>query len=251
MKTQSEIIHGDCLVQLQKMEANSIDAVITDPPYCSGGFTEAAKTLAQKQGVREHRIEEIEWFPSDNMTTVGIRYLIRELCLELDRVMKQNTSLLMFTDWRMVVNLVPVIESCGFQYRSLVVWDKNQMGLGNGFRPQHEIIMHFVKGKAIFHTKNVGNVLNIKRVKTKNKLHQTEKPTELLKKLLEVVTKAEDTVLDPFCGSGSMAETCLKMHRNFVGIEKAQVHFLTAKKRTEQVKTEIENNLFSDLNDTD
>ena len=118
------ILHGDCLVKLKELQSNSIDAVITDPPYCSGGFTEASRTLASKQGISENRTEDIEWFDSDNMTTVGITYLIRELCIELDRLMKPNTSLLMFTDWRMVVNLVPVIESCGFQYRNLIVWNK-------------------------------------------------------------------------------------------------------------------------------
>ena len=46
------ILHGDCLVKLKELQSNSIDAVITDPPYCSGGFTEASRTLASKQGIR-------------------------------------------------------------------------------------------------------------------------------------------------------------------------------------------------------
>lgn len=239
------ILHGDCLVKLKELQSNSIDAVITDPPYCSGGFTEASRTLASKQGIREHRTEDIEWFASDNMTTVGITYLIRELCLELDRLMKPDTSLLMFTDWRMVVNLVPVIESCGFQYRNLIVWNKGQMGMGNGFRPTHEIIMHFVKGKATFYTKDVGNVLSVKRLNTADKVHQTEKPTELLAKLLKVVTKKGQTVLDPFCGSASMGETCVKLGRNFIGVEKSSVHYQTAVTRMEEVVRNEQGSLFN------
>lgn len=240
------MIHlGDCLEKLRELPDESVEAVITDPPYCSGGFNEAQKQLAKGQGLRTETIDEIGWFFSDNMSTGGITWLMRHVGLELFRVMKPSASLLMFTDWRMLINLAPVIESCGFQYRALIVWDKGSPGLGNGFRPQHELIILFVKGSAQFFDNSTGNVLRSQRMSPQKRIHQTEKPTDLLAKLLKVTTKEGDTVLDPFFGSGSLGEACLKMNRKFIGIEKSKFYVQEATRRIEGVKANIDTSLFS------
>ena len=239
-----EVMHRDCLEALETVASNSVDAIITDPPYGSGGFHEATKIRSQVMGIKKHRLDEIDWFPSDNMTTVGMRWLMRELCLRLDRVMNPDTSLLMFTDWRMVPNLVPVIESCGFMYRNLIVWNKKSSGQGYGFRPQHEIIMQFVKGAAKFHSGSVGNVITCKRTNPNTRVHHTQKPVELLGELIKVVTKPGDTILDPFAGSSSTGEAAIKMGRNFVGIEKAGTHYLTSVERLQKVQEKMQGSMF-------
>ena len=242
-----KVLFGDCLIQLKTIQSNSVDAVITDPPYSSGGFSEAQKMSAKSMGIDSKRLKEMEWFPSDNMTTAGMIYLIRACCLEFDRVLKPNTSLLMFTDWRMVINLVPVIESCGFRFRNIIVWDKGSPGLGNGFRPTHEMIMHFVKGKSKFYSGKGSNVIREKRVTPKKRVHHTQKPTLLLKRLIEVVTDEGQTVLDPFFGSGSVGEACMNMNRSVIGIEKSSIHYHTAKERLDNCDLEDKISLFGSV----
>lgn len=240
-----ESIYGDCLTELKKLPPNSIDAVITDPPYCSGGFTESQRMKATSQGISANRLADMAWFENDNMTTAGLIWLLREVILECVRVMKPNGHILIFTDWRMLHNLAPAIESTGVQYRNLVVWDKLYAGMGNGFKPTHELIMHFVKGKAQFFTLNGSNVIRAARVQSNKKEHHTQKPLELLKSLIDVTTREGDTVLDPFFGSGSTGEACLKMGRNCIGIEKNATHYNTAKSRLQRVAEEVNAGLFT------
>lgn len=64
-------------------------------------------------------------------------------------------------------------------------------------------------------------------------------------KQIEVVSPEGGTVLDPFCGSGSTGEAALKLGRHFIGIEKSEIHYMSATKRLRAVQLEIENNLFS------
>ena len=97
------LYHGDCVEIMGAMDGVSVDAVITDPPYCSGGALEAQKNSGG-QGHRSERLAsgEVEWFAADNMTTGGLVWLVRAVLLESRRVMKANRSAFVFTDWRMV-----------------------------------------------------------------------------------------------------------------------------------------------------
>jgi site-specific DNA-methyltransferase (adenine-specific) len=233
------IFQGDCLIKLKELPSNSVDAVITDPPYCSGGFSETQKKQATGQGLRSETIQEIGWFTNDNMTTQGLVWLLRSVMVECERIMKDGASALVFTDWRMIVALAPALESTGLQFRNIIVWDKGNPGLGNGFRPQHEIILHYVKGKGNYYSQSVGNVIRSKRMHSTARLHQTQKPVELLAKLIEVVSKKGDTILDPFFGSGSTGEAAIKLGRSIIGIEKSEVYHDIATERIEEtVKTE-------------
>ena len=134
------LYHGDCVEIMRAMKGVSIDAVITDPPYCSGGALEAQKNSGV-QGHRAARLKsgEVEWFAADNMTTGGLIWLVRSVLVESRRVMKPNRSAFVFTDWRMVPHLAPALESSGLRYRNMIVWDKMSAGLGMGFKPAHEI----------------------------------------------------------------------------------------------------------------
>jgi len=202
-------------------------------------FSETQKKQASGQGLRSETIQEIGWFTNDNMTTQGLVWLLRSVMVECERIMKEGASALVFTDWRMIVALAPALESTGLQFRNIIVWDKGNPGLGNGFRPQHEIILHYVKGKGNYHSQSVGNVIRSKRMHSTARLHQTQKPVELLAKLIEVVSKKGDTILDPFFGSGSTGEAAIKLGRSIIGIEKSEVYHNIATQRIEEtVKTE-------------
>jgi site-specific DNA-methyltransferase (adenine-specific) len=88
----------------------------------------------------------------------------------------------------MYPHLAPALESSGLQHRNLIVWDKGHFGMGFGFKPQHELIMEFVKGKPNYHINNGRNVISRKRVAPSKKLHPTQKPVELMEELIRVVT---------------------------------------------------------------
>lgn len=231
MTTTAKILFSDCLLALPKIEDETVDAVVTDPPYCSGGFSESGKKSAKGQGLRSETLKKIGWFANDNMTTGGLVWLLRACMVEAERILKPGGSALIFTDWRMVPALAPALESSGLRYQNQIVWDKGSPGLGTGFRPQHEMILHYVKGSAVFHDCAAGNVIRCPRTSRKIKTHQTEKPVQLLESLIRVVSPEGGTVLDMFAGSGSTGEACQNLGRNFIGIEKAEKYAIDAAER--------------------
>lgn len=232
-----ELHHGDCLEVMRTLPDHSVDAIITDPPYCAGGVSEASRASAGGQGLRSENLSRFGWFVGDNMTTAGLVWLLRSVAVEGVRVVKPSGSILMFCDWRMLHTLVPAIESAGLRYQGLVVWDKGHFGMGSGFRCQHELIMHFTCGKPVYHSQSFGNVIKAKRVGA-DREHQTQKPIEIMKPLIAVATKEGDTILDPFAGSGSTGVAAAEMNRNFIGIERDRMHVTTATQRIQQTQSQ-------------
>ena len=165
------------------------------------------------------------------MGTAGLAMLLRLVTFEAVRVVKPTGSLLFFCDWRMVPSLAPAIESAGVRYQGLIVWDKGVMGLGRGFRAQHELILHFTLGSPVYHDLGTSNVLRAARVSAKAREHQTEKPVDLLRRLVRVVAPLGGTILDPFAGSGSTGVACLAEERNFIGFERDPQHVETSARR--------------------
>lgn len=239
---KAKIIYGDCLRKIKKIKPETIQAVITDPPYCSGGATEASKMDAKGQGLRSHSLKRQGWFEGDNMTSAGISFLLRSVAMEAGRVLRPGGHFLFFADWRMVPILVPAVESANLRYRNLVVWNKMNTGLGHGFRPSHEILLHFCKSKPAFFSRCGSNVISVPRVTKKT--HPTEKPVELFRPIIEVVSQEGDTILDPFAGSAPLGEACIKMNRGYIGIEQNKKHFQTAKVRISKTIEQEQTSLF-------
>ena len=232
----SKIINGDALDVMKSLDAGCVDALVSDPPYCSGGFTETQKRQAKGQGLRSETLRDAGWFEGDSMTSAGLSFLLRSIAFETIRLLKGGGSMLFFTDWRMVPHLVPSIESAGLRYQNLVIWAKPFAGLGRGFRAQHEVIMHFTAGKADFHDASMGNVIESRRIGSEEREHQTQKPVPLLQQLIKVVCPLGGTVLDPFGGSGSTAVAAEGIGRHAICIERDKQHCATAEKRLASVQ---------------
>lgn len=226
------LICGDCLEVLPTLEAGSVDAVVTDPPYCSGGYLEAQKNT-KAQGLRGATVaaEGFEWFTSDNMSTFGLLFLLRSVVLGCSLTVKPGRSVLIFTDWRMVPALAPALESSGLRYRNMIIWDKGSAGLGVGFKPAYEVVLEFCKGTTEYQSLSGQNVIRNARVSAQLKEHGAQKPVELIEQLLEVVTSISWLVLDPFMGSGTTGVACVRTGRKFIGIEKEPKYFEIAKRR--------------------
>lgn len=214
------IIQGDCLQVLRELPDGCVDAVVTDPPYCSGGNLEAQKN-SKAQGLRTATVsaDDFEWFTSDNMGTAGLVWMLRSMMIECRRLLKPNRSAFVFTDWRMLPNLAPALESAGMRYRNMIVWDKGNAGLGVGFKPAHEIIMEFTNGVTEYASLTGQNLLRFPRVHSSEKEHGAQKPIGLIRKLLEVATRPGDLVLDPFAGSGTTANAAAVDGRRCIAIE--------------------------------
>jgi DNA modification methylase len=223
---------GDCLEVIPALESEAFDAIVTDPPYCSGAIGEAQRSRANGQGLRSENLRRFGWFVGDNMGTAGLVWLLRSLAVESRRLVKETGSLLLFCDWRMVPNVVPAIESAGLRYQDLVVWDKGHFGLGNGFRRQHELVAHFTYGSPEYHDRSTGNV--IKAARAEDREHQTQKPEDLMRRLIKVVTPPGGTLLDAFAGSGSTLRAAKDLGRHSVGIEVDEQNAEIAARRLEQ-----------------
>ena len=221
---------GDCLEIMATLP--EVDAVVTDPPYCSGAATEAGRGSATHQGLRSETMRKgrFAWFGADNMTTAGLCELLRSMCVRAPVV--ECGSVLTFCDWRMVTMLAPAMESAGWRLRNLIVWDKGHFGAGTGFRPRHELIIHLTRRSPVFHSASHGNVLTHRRIKS-DRVHPTQKPVGLICQLIEVVSPPGGTVLDPFMGSGTTGVACARKGRKFVGIEVEPKYFELACSRIE------------------
>jgi len=176
------------------------DIILTDPPYCSGGFQESGKA-GGSVGTRG-----TEMIARDTLSSRGYQALMRQVLTVFP-----VGIVYAFTDWRMWISLFDVAESCGFGVRNMIVWDKGSPGMGVGWRMQHELVLVGVKVKSPFDPhKAQGNVIQAKR--TGNVNHATEKPVDLLEKIIEVNDFAE-IVADPFAGSGSTLIACARSGR--------------------------------------
>jgi site-specific DNA-methyltransferase (adenine-specific) len=224
-ETECRYILGDCLDVLPTLAAASVNAVVTDPPYCSGGRQQAT---ARNTIAKSDRPQPDEWFLADNMGTDTYVRFMRRVAGECIRVCRMGAHAYVFTDWRQYTNLVTAWESKGWTLRGVIVWDKNRGGaMGSFWRNNHEWIAIFTKGKPA--PLPDGSFFNTWRgSKKQGGFHPTEKPVGLLEYIIRAV---DGIVLDPFMGSGTTGVACAKLHRGFVGIEQDEVYFEIAKSR--------------------
>ncbi|MGW6699623.1 DNA-methyltransferase [Nocardia sp. NPDC055049] len=209
------LYHGDALEVMADLADESVDVVLTDPPYSSGGKRENARSIRQSM-VRS--MDNDEWIRGDAMSTNGYVYLLRMCGLQWRRILRRGAHSLVFTDWRMSSHLGAALESADLRQLPLLVWDKQQLGMGAVFRNQHEFIVHTSVGTpAAPNRRDVPNVLAFRSIR--GGTHPTEKPETLLRTLLSVVAVPGATVLDPFAGSGSTLTAAQSLGMRAVGIE--------------------------------
>ncbi len=207
--------HGDAIQVLADFPAESFDVVLTDPPYSSGARKEASKGI-RKSMTRSR--EDETWFDGDCLTTAGFSHLMRETAIACKRVLRQGGHFLCFIDWRMMPPLSAAIESADLRHVGVLVWDKTHFGMGMCFRNQFELVLHFTKGQGNDpQRRDVGNVIGCAPIRDTE--HPTEKPVDLLRRILSVVTPPRGRVLDPFVGSGSTGVASIMDGFEFVGID--------------------------------
>ncbi len=199
------------------------DLVLTDPPYCSGGFQESGKSAGSVGTSGKHK-----QIVNDRLSTRGYQALMTRAIFTIDAPFFYT-----FTDWRMWLSLFDVSEAGGAGVRSMIVWNKQTPGMGRGWRAQHELIMWSGRKVAKYdkHMGGLGNVISLSR--QPNILHTTQKPVELLETLLDGAPWVE-TVADPFLGSGSTLIACEKRGISCKGAELDPAYVDVAVKRWQE-----------------
>ena len=227
---------GDCLEILPTL--GKVDAVVTDPPYSSGGRNPAvARGLFRKAGAVSKACRTDEWFLGDNMGSDTYLRWQRQIALACCDICTPGSPSYIFTDWRQYTNIVTAWETCLWTLRSVVVWDKAQCGaMGSWWRNNHEWICAFTKGKPrpLPHRRFYNTW---KGCKPQGGEHPTKKPLELIKYLVETVP-INGMVLDPFMGSGTTGVACAELGRQFIGIELNEKYFDIACKLIEKATSQ-------------
>ncbi|MBT9156801.1 MAG: Modification methylase DpnIIB [Firmicutes bacterium] len=185
------LLCGDSTRQASKdalLAGVSPDMILTDPPYCSGGFQEADREIGSIGSTKGATIQR------DTLSTKGYMSLIAEA---LDGVNAE--TLYLFTDWRMWTWTFDVAERSGFPVKSMLVWDKGTHGMGFPWRTQHELILFAKRTPSKPIHGDRGNVLQASRSGNKN--HPTEKPVSLITQIID--NTIGDVIYDPFGGSGT------------------------------------------------
>lgn len=206
---------GDCLALAPLIEPETVALVLTDPPYSSGTRREGSKGIRRSM---RRGIEDAEWIDGDAMTTAGFSFLLRACARQWRRQLIPGGHALAFIDWRMFPALCAAIESADLRHASLLVWNKDRLGMGATFRNQHELIGHFTRGIGRPPLRrDCPNVLTVRPPRDTS--HLTAKPAALLERLILTLTRPGELVVDYFAGAGSTLEAARRAGRRAIGFE--------------------------------
>lgn len=241
------LLQGDCLELLKDIPDGSVDMVLTDPPYSSGGLfagDRKASTRTKYCDSNFNGAARFQNFSGDNMDQRSFTEFMRMVLSKCRKKASQESIAAVFVDWRNLPAMTDALQWAGWVWRGIVVWDKGtSRNIPGRFRPDCEYIVWGTNGpKAVnwdSNSKALAGCYHIKSVSAKKKNHQTEKPVELLEKLLEICS-GSGTVLDCFMGSGSTGVACVNTGRKFIGMELDPGYFETAKQRIEEAVRERE-----------
>lgn len=197
------IIHGNNADILPKIATNSIHLILTDPPYQD--YQSNRPVATRKKKPVEEIMFNLEFFMEESF-----------------RVLDWGAHFYCFCNHHTFSTIQAEVKK-HFTYMNCLVWVKNSHGSGDIYRdwaPQHEFIIYAIKGVGRhLNSPRLPNVFVIPRPPRTRTNHPTEKPVELLKRIIKASSNEGDTVLDPYAGSCSLAIACLESKRNFICIE--------------------------------
>lgn len=238
-----QLIEGESLAALSAMKSDSVDAVITDPPYSSGGFTrdDKAQDPATKYQHGTVRQDKYPTFGGDSRDQRSYMAWCALWVGECVRVLKPGGYFMAFTDWRQLPVTTDAVQAGGVFWRGIVAWNKGRGARAphkGYFRHQCEYVVWGTKGPAtqLEHDGPFDGCIT-STVRQADKFHLTGKPTELMRELVRPVVPG-GLVLDPFAGSGTTGVAALLSGRRFVGIEREAAYADISRRRLAEAATQ-------------
>ena len=225
------LYQADCLKALKEIPDNSVDLVVTDPPYNTGM-------------VESNEKARLSHFFNDNYKPEDYQVLLSESCKQMYRVLKENKAIYIYMNWKSYSKWIDSLQIAGFKIKNLIVWDKVIHGLNyQNYAYTHEFIIFAVKGnfkpsnkqqkdnKNKYYTDVWHIRRNLDNESESTEHHETQKAMEVVKIPILHGSKEGDTILDPFLGSGTTMLASLELGRSCIGIEIEPKYIDIAKKR--------------------
>lgn len=218
---QVSIYQGDALAVLRELPTGSVDALITDPPYSSGGMVRGDRTASTTaKYVQSQTVDKGVEFTGDNRDQRAYAYWCALWLSEALRVTKPGGVCLLFTDWRQLPATSDALQAGGWIWRGLVPWVKTSArpAGANRFTNQCEYVIWGSAGPMpLDHSGGaIGGFFHASSPRDRE--HQTQKPLSVMRDLVQIVPEG-CTVLDPFMGSGTTGIAAVMERRRFVGVE--------------------------------
>lgn len=211
---------------------NKIRAIITDPPY-GVAYVENKKGFA-KLGVKDEKIIAGDHLQSEDEYE---DFTQKYLGLVVPHLEEYNACYIFNAD-PMFPSLRIGMKNAGFYYSQMLIWIKNQPVMSRkDYLSQYELIAYGWFGKHKTERSKAKNVIYYPRP-TKSKLHPTQKPIGLLRRIIPDSTNIGDIIYDPFLGSGSTAIACEHLGRKCIGIEIDEEYVSIVLRRLEKLTGE-------------
>lgn len=231
-----DLYNDNCLNILSKIEESSIDLIITDPPYNLGNFMQDRDTNLHK--MRDNFFASAGW---DNMDYEEWKASMDEFMKSASRVIKKGGTMIVFMSIIKVETVIELAQKYGFYYKTTGIWHKtNPMprNMNLHFVNSTEAWIYFTYKTRTGTFNNDGSMLHDFVETSVTPLsersygkHPTQKPEKLMSYFVSVLSNENDTVLDPFMGSGTSGVVSKELGRNFIGIELNEDYFIIAGKR--------------------
>ena len=232
----NQIHNKDVLELMKTMSDKSIDLIVTDPPYKvtargnagnSGGMMQD-KLSMQGKIFKHNDIKPSEYIP------------------EFYRLLKDGSHCYIMTNHVNLHEMLNVAKESGFHFIKSLVWNKGNKIMGQYYMSQFEYILFFRKGRGKKINKcGTADILEIPNKKTKGEdgknIHDTEKPVELMKVLIENSSNIDEVVFEPFMGVGSTIMACIELNRKYIGCEIDEKYYNIAKNRIENTINSVSN----------
>lgn len=221
-----QLMFGDCIERMKEIPDNSIDCIVTDPPYklTSGG----CKSVGNFNIV----FNRTNYYGKSS----GIMFNVPDFNQWLGnvyRILKNGTHFYCMTNDKNLNNIINEALKVGFKEVNILVWDKGMHVPIPYYMKNIEFILLFRKGNA----RKINNMGSTSLIKIKGilgvKVHPSEKPIKLMEHFILNSSNKNDIIFDPFMGSGSTGVACVNTNRKFIGIELDDKYYDISCKRIE------------------
>jgi modification methylase len=246
-KLSNKIVNGNSLIEIKKIPDKSFDLIFADPPY----NMQIGENLTRPDSSKVNGVND-KWDQFDSFKDYD--KFCKTWLKECKRILKDNGSIWVIGSYHNIFRLGYHLQNLNYWILNDVIWRKNNPMpnfRGTRFTNAHETLIWASKNKKSKYTFNYQSLKCLnddlqmrsdwmlpicngkERLKKSNgkKVHSTQKPETLLHRIILATTNKNDTVFDPFLGTGTTAVVAKKLGRNYYGIEKDLKYFKAARER--------------------